>query len=407
MNDKLDTYLEKPSELVFEWHDKETPAVGWLVINSLKNSAAGGGTRMRQGLSKEEVISLAKVMELKFSVCGPPIGGAKSGINFDPSDPRKSEVLNRWFKAIKPILKSYYGTGGDLNVDEVKDVFPITEKLGIIHPQEGVLQGHFNYTDERKQLILQQLDKGCKLPVKDPIYSVDQKGSYTVADMVTGYGVAESIRSYYEIFKETDLKGKTVLIQGWGNVASATAFYLSLAGAKIKAIADKDFGIYEESGMDLEYVKDLFLHKEGNRLSSSKMQNIELIKNKIWSGSYDIFVPAAASRVVDLDTVNLLIKNGLELISCGANVPFKENRIIYGDTSREIDKQIALIPDFIANSGMARTFAYLMKEKVEISEKAIFSDISELMRKSLLQIRGVSKASKNLMNNFLFVYLNN
>ncbi|MEZ4950258.1 MAG: hypothetical protein R2784_12830 [Saprospiraceae bacterium] len=60
-------------------------------------------------------------MEIKFSVCGPDIGGAKSGINFNPNDPRRDEVLQKWYKAAYPILKNYYGTGGDLNVDELKD----------------------------------------------------------------------------------------------------------------------------------------------------------------------------------------------------------------------------------------------------------------------------------------------
>ena len=97
---------------------------------------------MRRGLNKEEVISLAKVMEIKFSVCGPDIGGAKSGIDFDPKDPRRVEVLERWYAAVIPLLKNYYGTGGDLNVDELKDVIPITEDLGLWHPQEGIVNGH-------------------------------------------------------------------------------------------------------------------------------------------------------------------------------------------------------------------------------------------------------------------------
>ena len=62
--------------------------------------AAGGGTRMRVGLDKREVESLAKTMEVKFTVAGPPIGGAKSGINFDPKDPRKEGVLRRWYAAV-------------------------------------------------------------------------------------------------------------------------------------------------------------------------------------------------------------------------------------------------------------------------------------------------------------------
>ena len=51
-----------------EWKDAETEAIGWVVINSLRGGAAGGGTRMRPGLDKREVESLAKTMEVKFTV---------------------------------------------------------------------------------------------------------------------------------------------------------------------------------------------------------------------------------------------------------------------------------------------------------------------------------------------------
>ena len=88
----LKKYEEKSPEIVFEWNDPETEAQGWVVINSLRGGAAGGGTRMRIGLDRNEVMSLAKTMEIKFTVSGPAIGGAKSGINFDPKDPRKKGV---------------------------------------------------------------------------------------------------------------------------------------------------------------------------------------------------------------------------------------------------------------------------------------------------------------------------
>ena len=83
---------KKHRKLFLNGSDPETEAVGWVVINSLRGGAAGGGTRMRVGLDKREVESLAKTMEIKFSVSGPQIGGAKSGINFDPTDPRKEGV---------------------------------------------------------------------------------------------------------------------------------------------------------------------------------------------------------------------------------------------------------------------------------------------------------------------------
>ena len=128
MKELLQKFENKTPEIVFNWKDPETEAEGWVVINSLRGGAAGGGTRMRKGLDQHEVTSLAKTMEVKFTVSGPPIGGAKSGICFDPNDPRKRGVLERWYAAVTPLLKNYYGTGGDMNVDEIHEVIPITEE---------------------------------------------------------------------------------------------------------------------------------------------------------------------------------------------------------------------------------------------------------------------------------------
>ncbi|MGB5927972.1 MAG: Glu/Leu/Phe/Val dehydrogenase dimerization domain-containing protein, partial [Cyclobacteriaceae bacterium] len=136
MIELLEKFENRKPEIVFEWNDPETEAEGWVVINSLRGGGAGGGTRMRVGLDRREVESLAKTMEIKFTVSGPAIGGAKSGINFDPHDPRKKGVLERWYKAVIPLLKNYYGTGGDLNIDEIDEVIPITESFGLWHPQE-------------------------------------------------------------------------------------------------------------------------------------------------------------------------------------------------------------------------------------------------------------------------------
>src|SRR5690554_6525504 len=137
MKDLLKKFEDKKPEVVFHWSDSETDAEGWAVINSLRGGAAGGGTRMRKGLDMNEVLSLAKTMEVKFTVAGPAIGGAKSGINFDPNDPRKEGVLKRWFKAVYPLLKNYYGTGGDLNVDQINEVIPMTRPYGLLQDRKS------------------------------------------------------------------------------------------------------------------------------------------------------------------------------------------------------------------------------------------------------------------------------
>lgn len=399
MKDLLKKYEEKNPEIVFHWTDPETEAEGWTVINSLRGGAAGGGTRMRQGLDKNEVLSLAKTMEVKFTVAGPPIGGAKSGINFDPADPRKRGVLERWFKAVSPLLKSYYGTGGDMNVDQRQEVIPFIEKCGIQHPQEGVFNGHFNPSEADKIQRIGQLRDGVGKTLESTTYSPDVARSYKVADMITGFGVAEAVKHYYDIYGGS-VKGKRAVVQGFGNVGSASAYYLSQMGAKIVGIIDRNGGIINKEGFSYEEIKQLFLNKDGNELVADNMMSFEEINDQIWKLDTEIFAPCAASRLVTKEQVSQMIDNGLEVISCGANVPFADKEIFFGSIMEYTDEHISLIPDFISNCGMARVFAYLMEGKVALTDEAIFNDTSLTIRDAIQNTfnnnnkkTGVSKTS--------------
>ncbi len=394
----LERYKAQKPVIIFEWNDDQTDARGWVVINSLRNGAAGGGTRMRKGLTCDEVVALAKTMEIKFSVCGPDIGGAKSGIDFDPHDPRREGVLRRWYKAVFPLLKHYYGTGGDLNVDELKDVIPITEELGLWHPQEGIVNGHFGQrtTEGEKIRILGQLRYGCSKVVEDPRYIPDGPIKYAVADMITGWGVAESVRHYYDLFRRSDLRGKRVIVQGWGNVASAAASYLALAGARITGIIDREGGLIRPEGMELPEIKQLFLQKRGNRLVAEGMLPFDEVNEKIWSVGAEIFIPGAASRLVTRPQVDAMLAAGLEVIACGANVPFVDDGVFYGPTAKYTDAHISLIPDFIANCGMARVFAYLMQPHALMTDEAIFTDVSDTIRKALEEVHQANPSGTHI-----------
>lgn len=397
MKELLKKYEEKDPEIIFHWNDPETEAEGWVVINSLRGGAAGGGTRMRKGLDRNEVLSLAKTMEVKFTVAGPPIGGAKSGINFDPSDPRKRGVLERWFKAVSPLLKAYYGTGGDMNVDQRQEVIPFTEKFGIKHPQEGVFNGHFNPSETDKIQRIGQLRNGVGKTLETLDYCPDVSRGYKVADMITGFGVAEAVKHYYDIYGGS-VEGKRAIVQGFGNVGSATAFYLSKMGAKIVGIIDKDGGVIKENGFSFEEITQLFLQKDGNTLVAENMIPFKEINDKIWDVKAEIFAPCAASRLVTQDQVSRMIKAGLEVISCGANVPFADKEIFFGSIMEYTDERVSLIPDFISNSGMARVFAYLMGGKVEMSDEAIFNDTSMTIKNALQNTYMHNSTSKNISN---------
>ncbi len=395
MKDLLQKFEDKTPEIVFNWKDSETEAEGWTVINSLRGGAAGGGTRMRKGLDFNEVLSLAKTMEVKFSVSGPAIGGAKSGINFDPADPRKKGVLQRWYKAVSPLLKSYYGTGGDLNVDEIHEVIPMTEECGVWHPQEGVFNGHFRPTEADKINRIGQLRQGVVKVIENPAFSPNVAKKYTIADMITGFGVAEAVRHYYKIYGGS-VVGKKAIVQGFGNVGSAAAFYLSQMGAKVIGIIDRDGGVINENGFTSDEITTLFLNKDGNKLISDQMISFAEINGKIWTLGAEIFAPCAASRLVTKMQADALIASGLEVFSCGANVPFADKEIFFGPIMEEIDSRVSLIPDFISNCGMARVFAYFMEGRVEMTDENIFADTSETIRKAIANVHASNPAKTNI-----------
>lgn len=395
MKDLLQKFENKKPEIVFEWKDPETEAEGWVVINSLRGGAAGGGTRMRKGLDKREVESLAKTMEVKFTVSGPPIGGAKSGINFDPSDPRKEGVLHRWYSAVMPLLKSYYGTGGDLNVDEIHEVIPHTEDVGIWHPQEGVFNGHFKPSEPQKVNRIGQLRRGVIKVIEDPTYTPNLSKKYTIADMCTGFGVAHAVKHYYNLWGG-DLKNKRAVVQGWGNVGAAAGFYLSQMGVKIVGIITREGGLINQKGFTHEEICKLVTDRKGNMLVSDDLLPFDIVNAKIWDLNFEIFIPAAASRLTTKEQVDKMITSGVEVFSCGANVPFADPEIFFGPTGLYTDEKISIIPDFIANCGMARVFAYFMESEVAMDDVSIFNDISITILRALEKTRQVNPAKTKI-----------
>lgn len=406
MIELLEKFENKRPEIVFEWKDAETEAEGWVVINSLRGGAAGGGTRMRKGLDKREVESLAKTMEVKFTVAGPQIGGAKSGINFDPRDPRKEGVLRRWYAAVTPLLKHYYGTGGDLNVDEIHEVIPFTEDCGVWHPQEGVFNGHFQPREAQKINRIGQLRQGVLKVIEDDRFSPRVDRKYVVADMITGYGVSESVYHYYNLWNES-LEGKKVLVQGWGNVGSAGAYYLAQHGAKIVGIIDRVGGLINEDGFTLEEIRELFLNKNGNQLNAPDMLSYDEVNEKIWDLQADIFIPCAGSRMITQNQVERMIKGGVQVISSGANVPFADKEIFFGPIADYTDEKISVIPDFISNCGMARVFAYLMSSDLDkLSDEKIFADTSNTIKDSLQKAYDSNPSKVNIAKTAFEIALN-
>jgi glutamate dehydrogenase/leucine dehydrogenase len=382
-------FLQEPEKIV-SWRDTETDAEGWLVINSLTGNAAGGGTRMRMGAAFEEAVFLAKTMEVKFRVSGPHIGGGKSVIRFDPSDPRKPEVLRRWFMHIGELLKTCYGTGGDQNVNEDEVCQLTAEAIALSHPQEGVLRGHFAPGEESLRRILRQLDAGVVLPTAISGPSGQSGQSLTLAEMITGYGVAESVLAWYEHHGEP-IAGQRILVEGFGDVGGAAAYYLHEAGARVVgAICQvssqpRVFRWWTNSaGLD---IPDLLARREGPQralLPSGGQEGEDA--SAFWQTEADVFIPAATSYTIDPARLDQLAAAGVRVISCGANTPFADREPGACAVQQSADERFAIIPDFIANCGMARLFAYLMQEGAPIEEGAMKADVSRTVRRAMQQL---------------------
>jgi glutamate dehydrogenase/leucine dehydrogenase len=369
---RYNAFLLAPPEVTVAWHDTETEARGWLVVNSFRGGAAGGGTRMRIGANPREVGYLAKTMELKFALAGPAIGGAKSALDFDPADPRKTGVLERWFAAIAPYLRERYGTGGDLNVDEVLEVIPLIQALGVEHPQAGVVRGHFRHGAEAFERVIGSLDRGVKATVDGALGVAGKKA--TVADMITGYGVARSVIDYYDRTGQR-LDGQRVLLEGFGNVGAAAGLYLARAGAVLVAISDAEKALIDPAGMDADEVERLLRHGPPRLLPPDPRCHAGDARDGFFHVPADIFVCAASSGTINDARLELLAAAGVRVMACGANQPFRERQLGSTRVHRLADGRFAVLMDCLSNLGMARTFSYLMEDGAEPEPAAVFRTV--------------------------------
>ncbi len=220
--------------------------------------------------------------------------------------------------------------------------------------------------------------------MRDERYTPNPKVAYTVADLVSGYSVAESVRHYYRIAGETH-QGKQAIIQGWGNVGASAGYYLAQAGAKVVAIFDKFGGFINKKGFALPNIRRFLIERKTKKLSGYAYIPYYEMNERFWRLPADIFVPAATSRVVTRNQVESMIQAGVELIACGANVPFADDEAFFGPVAEYADNNISVIPDFIANCGMARVFAYLMQDDAVVSDSSIFGDVSKTVHAALLK----------------------
>ena len=98
--------------------------------------------------------------------------------------------------------------------------------------------------------------------------------------------------------------------------------------------------------------------------------------------------------------------SGMEVIACGANVPFADPEIFFGPIGEFADGNLSVIPDFISNCGMARVFAYLMEKGVPMSDEAIFTDTSNTIKNALVKSHAKNNSKTQIAKTSFEIALN-
>lgn len=282
------------------------PSVGLQAILAIDNTARGpgmGGLRMAEDVTTQEVVRLARAMTLKNAAANLPYGGAKAAILSNPrmSLENKEKLIRAFAKAISHFTE--YIPGPDMGLDE--------ECMVWLHNEIG---------------------RAIGLPAAMGGIPLDEIGA-------TGFGVsiAVEVASHY---CNLDLNGARLVIQGFGSVGKNTARFLADKGVILVGANDSQGTIYEPEGINIE---QLIAWKESGKNVIDFPQGTKLDRDFIVYLDSDIWIPAARPDVVNLNNVSCL---KTKLVVQGANIPFTSEA-----ESICRDRNILVVPDFIANAG--------------------------------------------------------
>jgi glutamate dehydrogenase (NAD(P)+) len=340
--------------------DYETLGIkGYVIVDSLINGLSAGGLRLSEGLTEEEVSRLARTMTHKFSAAGIPIGGAKAGIALDPRHPDKKEVIEKFAKVITPILSEKYIVGEDLGTTKA-DISHLYRTAGV-HPVAVA----------KKRMSM----KGITVDLPDDYDLLDDDSN--LDELMTGYGVAECTD---EACAQLGLKleDATVAVQGFGNVGSGTAQFLTEKGAKIVAVADVKGTIYRTKGLPID--KLIAARDELGTIDRGKLDFDFSEKSRDdWMSLYaQILIPAA---VADTITERNAEKVTAKLVIEAANIPVTE------EAERTLYRMgVAVVPDFIANAGGACGFGLLLSGQVAFDPTDVLNEIGKRIRSATANV---------------------
>lgn len=307
--------------LQIQYTDPYEGVNGYLAIDTLVNGAAAGGLRVCKGTSPAEVAALARNMTLKQSAVGIKVGGAKGGIDMDPTSPAVNDVLKRFFATLKPVIENRWSVGPDMNTN-MADLERLAGEVGI--PSLKIAVGRSrNLTDDE---FLRRY----------ALFNSDIKHG-TVNQFRPSTAAAAAIKVLLKVLNRPGSEGH-VAIQGAGTMGGGTAQFLWDAGVRIVAWADDEKCLVDESGLD---VPTLLANRSNGRLPS-EARNVTNSED-ILSYPCDVLVIAAVSGAVGLaDVPKLKCKSMAVLANMG--ISYEAERALH-------EKNILVVPDLLASAG--------------------------------------------------------
>ena len=273
-----------------------------------------GGIRYHQEVDRDEVLALATLMSWKTAIVDIPFGGAKGGIQVDPTkmSTRELQSLTRGFVSkIDLIIGPHRDIPApDVNTDE--------KIMAWMMDEYGKKHGYTPAIVTGKPIAL-----GGSLGRKE----------------ATGRGVVFTIAEACEQYK-IDISKATAVVQGFGNVGSFTAKFLYEMGCKVIAVTDVNGGYYDKRGLD---IPELLAYVAQHRTIAGWAKAQPLSNDQVFRTKCDILVPAALGGVL---TGEVARDVDCRLIAEGANNP----------TTKEADdlfvkNGIPVIPDILCNAG--------------------------------------------------------
>jgi glutamate dehydrogenase (NAD(P)+) len=348
------------------WTDGETGRHGYVVLDRLIRGISGGGTRVRRGVTLEEVERLARTMSHKNGALNVPSGGAKAGLDCDLAEPGGRELLVRFIRAMRPLLETRWATAEDLGVtqEELDSVF---EEVGLgLSVYAGLkVTGDFDGAMAR-------IRRGLGVKVQ----------GIGLADLIGGYGVAEAAAAALEHLGRP-LEGATAVVQGFGSMGGGTARYLARSGVKVVGVVDVRGCVVNPDGLDVE---QLLAHRSpaGEIDRSSLPAGVSERPREEWLEiDCDILVPAALGDVLTEGNADAV---RAAAVVEAANIPTTE-----AAGRRLWERGVVVVPDFVANSAANGWWWTVMLGILDPTEEAAYAWARQTIRDTVRRLITVSE----------------